>query len=433
MSTPHLSPSELAELLKSLPACGIKCLSEAVTTLSNCSATDSACVCTNQGVQAAAAVCLHHSCTVPEALTTRKLSNKICGVESHQDQSFAIIIYTFIVATALLVALRFIARLRTRAPLWWDDYSILGSLLVAIAWTVACGQYAGLGVGLDLWAVPHENIPTIYILLEVALLCYAVARCLIRCSICLFLLRIFGKSGARPYILVGNVLNFMLSLSFTFCVILQCTPVSYFWNRWDGLHDGFCVDQWTMFLAGGVLATVLDIYFVVLPVRWVMKLQLSRIKKLLTAGMLSLGIIVIVTSISRIVSLYNLTHSTNQTRIIPELVIWGGLELDVAIMCACLPSLGPLLKPMASHLKSWVSQVSKNTSGNSGHNRLADGSGEVQYFSKNHQPLSDIHLTTTIQQRQGPPSESEASLTTHELPVELHDRQRGYVQGHVWA
>ncbi|KAM7194830.1 hypothetical protein V8F33_007028 [Rhypophila sp. PSN 637] len=340
--------------------------------------------------------------------TVSPLLKRSCplGAKSHQDQSFAIIIYTFIIATALLVALRFIARLETRAPLWWDDYSILGSILVAIAWTA---------------------------LLEAALLCSAVSRCLVRCSICLFLLRIFGKSGARPYILVGNVLNFMLSLSFTFCVIFQCTPVSYFWNRWDGLHEGFCVDQWTMFLAGGVLATVLDIYFVVLPVRWVMKLQLSRIKKLLTAGMLSFGIIVIITSISRIVSLYNLTHSTNQTRIIPELVIWGGLELDVAIMCACLPSLGPLLKPLSSHLKSWMSQVSKNSGGNSGHNRLADGSGEVQYFSKNHQPLSDIHLTTTIQQRQGPPSESEASLTTHELPVDLHDRQRGYVQGHVWA
>lgn len=158
---------------------------------------------------------------------------------------------------------------------------------------------------------------------------------------------------------------------------------------------------------------------------------------------------VIVTSISRIVSLYNLTHSTNPTRILPELVIWGGLELDVAIMCACLPSLGPLIKPVGSHLKSWVSQVSSknastvNSRGHS-HNRLVDGGSGGSYFSSKNrvhhhiQPLSDIHLTTTIQQRQGPPSlpESEASLTTthgHDMELHLHDRQRGHVQGHVWA
>lgn len=90
--------------------------------------------------------------------------------------------------------------------------------------------------------------------------------------------------------MAGLVLNVLVSMSFTFSIIFQCTPVSHFWNGWDGLHEGFCVSQWTMFLAGGIIATVLDVYFIVLPVPLVVKLQLSRAKKLLTAGMLSLGV-----------------------------------------------------------------------------------------------------------------------------------------------
>ena len=85
-------------------------------------------------------------------------------------------------------------------------------------------------------------------------------------------------------------LNVLVSIIFTFCVIFQCTPVSHFWTGWDGLHEGYCLSQWTMFLAGGIIATALDIYFVVLPIPLVIRLQLSRPKKLLTAGMLSLGI-----------------------------------------------------------------------------------------------------------------------------------------------
>ncbi|KXX82065.1 hypothetical protein MMYC01_200938 [Madurella mycetomatis] len=362
----------------------------------------------------------------------------MCGISSHHERSYTIIIYTFVVATALLVALRFIARLRTRAPLWWDDYSVLVSLLVAIAFTAVCGVYDSLGVGLDIWAVPQENFVTIFILLEAALLCYAVSRCFVRISICLFLMRIFSIPGARPYIVLGLVLNVLISISFTFCVIFQCWPVSHFWNGWDGLHEGYCVSQWTMFLAGGIIATALDLYFIVLPVLWVAQLQLSRMKKILTAGMLSLGVIVIITSVMRVVALYNFTHSTNLTRRLPELVIWGGLELDVAIIVrACLPSLGPLLKPVGSHVKSWVSKSGGSSSDasrpfqSSGHKRLVDSSGGYHaQLSKTDQP-SDIRLTTTIQQRQGPPSESETSLTMHE--IELYDRQRGQVQGHVWT
>lgn len=117
----------------------VQCLTEALTTLSNCSATDPACACSNKAVQAGANLCIHRSCTIPEALTTQKATNTICGITSHHERSYTIVIYTFIVATALLVALRFFARLRTRAPLWWDDYSVLVSLLVAIAFTAVCG------------------------------------------------------------------------------------------------------------------------------------------------------------------------------------------------------------------------------------------------------------------------------------------------------
>jgi hypothetical protein len=103
-------------------------------------------------------------------------------------------------------------------------------------------------------------------------------------------MRIFSVPGARPYIMLGLVLNVVISISFVFYIIFQYSPVSYFWVGWDGLHDGHCLDQWAMFLAGGILATALDVYFIILPLPWVLRLQFSRAKRIVIAAMLLLGI-----------------------------------------------------------------------------------------------------------------------------------------------
>ncbi|KAI1814011.1 hypothetical protein GGS20DRAFT_585934 [Poronia punctata] len=285
----------------------------------------------------------------------------LCGIVPEYDGTNARVIYTFVSIASVLVALRFVARLLKRVPLWWDDYSALVAVLIAIAFTVLCGVFDSLGVGYDIWVVDQDNLSPILILFWAALLCYASSRFFIRLSISLFLMRIFRVPGAQPLIITTLALNAAITVTYVFCIIFQCTPVSFFWNEWDGMHDGFCVDRWAIFLTGGIIATSLDVILILLPVRWVYQLQFSRANKLTTVGMFSLGVIVIVTSIMRIVSLYRFTHSSNLTRNLPALAIWGGLELYVAIICASLPSLRPLLTLSLTRIKAWTTGGSRST------------------------------------------------------------------------
>ncbi|KAI1416670.1 hypothetical protein F5Y13DRAFT_120297 [Hypoxylon sp. FL1857] len=447
MSTTPTSPAELAAVLKAFPACGLQCLLGAVQTQSNCSVSDPACACASQAVQATAALCAAQSCTIPDALTTENLANTLCGIKSPHEQSYIIVIYTFVALASILVALRFVARLTKRNPLWWDDYAILVSMLITIGFTAVSGVFDHLGVGLDLWAVPQQNLDTIFILLWVALMCYITSRCFVRVSLSLFLMRIFRVSGARPLIMLTLVLNVLITISFTFVLIFQCTPVSYFWTRWDGLHEGSCVDQWAVFLTGGILSTSLDVFLILLPARWIFQLQFSFAKKVTTAGMFSLGLIVIVTSIMRIVALHTFTHSQNLTRDLPGLVIWGGLELYVAIICACLPSLRPLMKVAFSQFRTWATRGSQATksspSGGSDPRIYSDGrkrlpSKDIQYVEtgKVVGKPTNIWLTTTVQQQHQdlPLSESRTNLTVTALnDIELYDRQKGNSRGDAWA
>ncbi|KAI1198346.1 hypothetical protein F5X97DRAFT_342651 [Nemania serpens] len=365
MSVPSLSPADFAAWFKSLPECGASCLGEAISTQSNCSLTDPACSCASPAVQAAAGACVLQSCTIPEALATQNLTNWLCGVPSHDDRTFIPVIYTFVILSSIILTLRFVVRLTERIPLWWDDYSALVSVLISIAFTVLCGVFGALGVGRELWAVPQENIQPILILFWAALLCYATSRFFVRVSISLFLLRIFRVSGARPIILLTMALNLGITITYVFCIIFQCTPVSYFWNIWDGLHEGKCINQWALFLSGGVLATSLDVVLILLPIYWISQLQFSNSKKIATLAMFSLGIVVIITSIMRIVSLYAFTHSENVTQNLTKLAIWGGLELYVANICACLPSLRPLVLLGVSNFRAWKTGASKGSSSGS--------------------------------------------------------------------
>ncbi|KAI0178977.1 hypothetical protein GGR52DRAFT_283746 [Hypoxylon sp. FL1284] len=226
-------------------------------------------------------------------------------------------------------------------------------------------------------------------------------------------MRIFRIPEARRLITATIVLSVAQSFVFTFCIIFQCTPVSYFWNGWDGLHSGFCINRWATFLAAGVIAIVLDVTLTLLPLRWILQLQITRAKKITMFIMFALSIIIISTSALRLVMIYRFIHSTNFTRVLPDLALWGEIELYAAIVCACIPSLRPLADPLISGLKTL-------RSGNTG-SREASG-GRTEPSGPPSAPQRSILRTTVIQQNMVRLWGSETRLTTTPSDtIELHD------------
>ncbi|KAI0184191.1 hypothetical protein EV127DRAFT_350984, partial [Xylaria flabelliformis] len=335
------------------------CFIEAVQTQSNCSVTDPACSCASQAVQAAAEACVLGSCTIPGALATQNLTNSLCGISSGDHKRYFPVLYAFVVFSSIILALRFVVRLIERIPMWWDDYAALLSALISVGFTILCGVSSKLGIGLDLWAVQQENISTILILGWAGQLCYVVSRFFIRVSIILFMMRIFRSSSARQAINGMLTLNVAITITYLFSIIFQCIPLSYIWEAWDGLHDGHCSNQWAIFFSAGIITTILDLALILLPVRWISQVHFSRSKKIILLCMFSLGILVIILSIIRILSLYKFTHSQNITRYLTDVAFWCGLELYVANTCACLPSLRPLLRLRVSNFRAWVTGAKK--------------------------------------------------------------------------
>lgn len=126
---------------------------------------------------------------------------------------------------------------------------------------------------------------------------------------------------------------------------LQCQPVSYFWKQWDGEHEGICNNfQLGTYIGSGVnIGFDLVVFF--LPVPKLMKLQVREKRRKLGVILTFLvGLFVTLCSIIRLQYIASIGQYTNATYHYNKVGLWSGVEGDVGIICACMPSIaGPIL------------------------------------------------------------------------------------------
>ena len=102
-----------------------------------------------------------------------------------------------------------------------------------------------------------------------------VALALVRISILAFYLRIFVSQTFRY-----QAWGLMALITFALTFILQCNPLSFAWNRWDGEHTGTCIHLNAMAWAAAGSNIALDLCTIILPLPQIAKLQLSWGKKI---------------------------------------------------------------------------------------------------------------------------------------------------------
>lgn len=81
---------------------------------------------------------------------------------------------------------------------------------------------------------------------------YVFTRMLIRISIVLFYMRIFQFDSAKRVMRIAMAVAIIVSMPAIFGSMFLCTPISYYWMRWDGGAEGHCVDSrsyiWSIWL-----------------------------------------------------------------------------------------------------------------------------------------------------------------------------------------
>ena len=285
-----------------------------------------------------------------------------------------------VVATAFVSA-RFYTRAFLVRSIKQDDWWILAAWVCAVGFSAAicAGVQDGLGMH---WTdiIGHERDDFRRAQYAYSIL-YNPCLMLTKTSIIIFFLSVMSKD-VDPIFRWCNWITLAIvnvaGLALTFLNIFQCRPVfaGYTYPTPPGAK---CTDIVTLYLSSAPVNIITDLALLLLPMPILTGLRLPKKQKIILVCTFSAGIFVAVVDIVRIAYLQNASadglkvKQTGQSggRILDTSdfswdaslsFMWSAIEVNLGIICACVPSLKPLFLKFAPNLIKDSGDISQTDS-----------------------------------------------------------------------
>ncbi|KAF7588618.1 hypothetical protein BBP40_005456 [Aspergillus hancockii] len=261
------------------------------------------------------------------------------SVDEDQGLSLWVVNSIFIVLATLAVIARFTARKLKNLTLAADDWAIFVAMLldwVLYGLFVACRGY---GLGKHRHVVPEVNVLAFLELLYYFQIFYILAPPTVKLSLLLLYRRIF-LSAKFLFIVYGmGVVIALWAIIMTFLGIFNCNPISGFWTG-----QGKCL-LFKEFAIGYAIVNILtDLAVWLLPIPSIWKLQLPTAQKVALTFIFVLGLFDCAAALVRLLSSMLVLGNWDVTFDYARGFMWSIIEVSLAIVCTCLPTMRVILK-----------------------------------------------------------------------------------------
>lgn len=118
-------------------------------------------------------------------------------------------------------------------------------------------------------------------------------------------------------------------------------------------YRGTCINAMAQIYAGAGVNTFMDLVVFVLPIPRLLKVQISTRRKIGVCATFLVGLFVTLCSIIRLYYVVHWSATTNPTWTYSKIAFWSLVEVDVGMICCCMPALSGPLK------KFWTGTVAK--------------------------------------------------------------------------
>ncbi|KAF6808618.1 hypothetical protein CPLU01_15648 [Colletotrichum plurivorum] len=258
-----------------------------------------------------------------------------------------LIVLVLLAIAALSVLGRLVSRSKYDPGLSLDDYAIVVAWVFVAAtagMVLAIGQ---AGAGRHVWALGIDDIVRTTQLLYIYSFISCVAILVTKMSILLFYWRVFmgNQLSFRISFWLGAFLVGSYPVYFMITIGFCCSPLSHYWTQFKGT-EGTCIDVGRFFLILAIINLITDVILLVIPVPEILKLQMTKDKKIGVCGILGLGSFVCIASAVRVHHLGVFASATDITWMMGPVAIWSSVEPSVGIVSACLPAFKPLLRAL---------------------------------------------------------------------------------------
>ncbi|WYZ46618.1 hypothetical protein EsH8_IX_000843 [Colletotrichum jinshuiense] len=216
----------------------------------------------------------------------------ICGAPVRdRSQEFVVISNTMAVVAAFCVFCRIGYKIFvTKLDLGWDDWFILATLIAAMpSIVIAVYGTSANGLGKDMWTLPPQNITNVLFYFYTVAWLYFLQVTLVKLAILFFYMRIFPARNVQRILLGTAIFVVVWGLTFVLTTIFQCNPIPFFWERWDLMHKGSCINGNILSWSNATMNIALDLWMLAIPLWQLRALRLHWKKKVGVALMFMVG------------------------------------------------------------------------------------------------------------------------------------------------
>ncbi|KAF2652387.1 hypothetical protein K491DRAFT_663842 [Lophiostoma macrostomum CBS 122681] len=265
---------------------------------------------------------------------------------THAGAQVVIVISLFAAITSLFVGLRLWTRfVLIRAP-GYEDTVLIFSWLCFVATVILIGLQVHFGLGTHGDALSESQVQNLQLCIYINISTYCASIGLTKIAILIQYQRVFPTPKFQIWCWSFIAIILAYTIATVAACIFVCTPIPKFWMG----GEGKCIDTFASWFANAAINIVTDLMIIILPMPVVRSLKLARKQKYLLMGVFAFGTIVCIISIVRLHSLLIITTSEDQSFDNAPVAQFSVVEMGVALICACLPTLRPLLSKYISGL-----------------------------------------------------------------------------------
>lgn len=330
----------------------------------------------------------------------------------------AVSIALLVIATVFVV-FRMISRAAIVKKIALDDY------FMGIAWVIAAGMTMSViwgtryGLGRHMEDIPPGWLPTLKKFNYVFSVLYNPALMASKTSILVFYLTLSKSNHTFRWATIGTL--FVVNaggFALTMLNIWQCTPAAAVFH--NPIPDtASCTDIVTIYLSSAPLNIITDLAILFLPMPILTSMRLPRKQKIILIVTFSFGVFVAAVDVVRIAylqsaaetRLQNIHNNENEPNTLTSestdfpwyaslSFMWSVVEVNIGIMCACVPALKPLASRFMPRMLRDAGDVTEK-----------DSSTSQRRYTYNSE-MANAHRVPSMEE--APPAPQQAHVEPHE-------------------
>ncbi|EAW10126.1 putative MFS monosaccharide transporter [Aspergillus clavatus NRRL 1] len=282
----------------------------------------------------------------------------------------------FFVLATVFVALRFVSRIFVVRRVGLHDYLMLLAWAIDFGFSFSLFYATSKGMGLHDYDIQISDRPGLNRADYAFTVLYNPALMAVKTSILVFYLTL--TKGEKVFRWANYITLFAVNaagLALTLVNVFQCSPVSAAFSYPLPPH-AHCIDILTLYLSSSPVNIITDLAILFIPNPILTQMRLPRKQKIILVITFSFGFFVAVVDVIRIA--YIQSAATSRQIALKDLhyqsaagddfswyaslsFMWSVIEVNVSVMCACVPSLKPLVARLIPKLIRDTDDNTQNT------------------------------------------------------------------------